>query len=210
MHSFRFAWRSCAAGLALLVPTQGEASRVELSTGFLGRVAQDGNMFDVLVGPRRLTVTGLGLHLEPTVTTVRLFVLEGSWLDAPNDADAWTVIDTVFGIASAGAGRETRVDVADFDLEAGRRYGFYITTPGGDADLIYSVGTQVGAVAAQNDELTLFEGAARTYPFFLSLAPRVWNGSILYENYVPLPAAAASMLLGLGGLAALRLKRGAC
>ncbi len=209
-------WTRICAPAALAVAISGAgAAAATLSTGFAGGNGAAGNMFDVTIGANPITVTGLELHLStadgPT-PDVFFYFREGTFQGFETDPAAWTLQDTAT-LTAAGSNAATPWDVADLTLEANTTYGFYLGASSFSMD--YTDGTSVGAVAASNADLTIFEGVGRGNPAFEEgiFTPRVWNGTIEYtlgtgeDTAVPLPAGLPLMLGALATLGMLKRRR---
>src|SRR6056297_3158943 len=194
--------RAFLAPIALCL-SFGAASASSLSTAYNSNNGQDGNMFDVLIGASDLTITSLAVNIDAQAD-MRLYLKTGSYVGSDTTASDWTLVDSISGLASAGVDNASLWDVADSNLEAGTRYGFYVTTI--DGGMNYTNGTSVGDVAASNTDLTIFEGAGKAYAFGNTFEPRVWNGTINYTatSQIPVPAALPLSMAGLGALALMR------
>ncbi|MEM8554761.1 MAG: hypothetical protein AAGF71_08015 [Pseudomonadota bacterium] len=187
----------CAA-LVAVVPAVSSAT--SLSTTYAGGNGQNGNMFDVLVGSEDITVKSFDMNVNNGSTIVEFWLKTGSAAGSLTTQGDWTLMDSV-SVTSSGNGSGTNVDVLDVVLSAGQTYGLYLTTTTGG--VAYTNGTAVGNVAAQNDDLTIYEGWGKSYAFGSTFSPRVWNGAINYEvsSNATVPVPASGMLL-IGALAA--------
>jgi hypothetical protein len=181
--------------ILLFVPIVSASAGV-LTTTFTGGLGQEGNMFDVLTASHALTVTGFDLNLDAVIVNVEVYQKSGTWVGFDQTPAAWTLIATISSVSSAGVGVPTHIDVTPFVLPASAVTALYLTatSPG----LVYSEGTLVGNVAASNADLSILEGAAKSYPFLSTFEPRVWNGSIYYTDAssVPEPSSLVFFLLG--------------
>lgn len=152
-----------------------------LTTTFNAGSGSFGNMFDVEVGGFDVTVHGLDLNLNSGFREVSLYYRTGSYTEAPNDATEWTLLETSL-VAGAGSGNPAPWTGLDFNLTANQTYGLFVYSMNGG--VFYTTGNGVGEVAAQNDDLTIFEGVGRgpdSDPFASdTFSPRVWNGTIHY------------------------------
>jgi len=195
-----------AASLALAFCAGAQAA--VLTTTFDYDRAQNGNMFDVVTKGSALTITGFDLNLDNGSHTIEIYRKDGSWLGAPNDRNAWSMVDNLT-VTGNGAGLATFLDTADFELGATSTTGLYITVSSGGY-MYYTSGTDIGNAAAQDDFMAILEGAGKSYAFGDTYAPRIWNGSIYYQpasNDVPEPGSLALFGLGMAGLGMLRRRK---
>lgn len=195
-----------AASLALAFCASAQAD--VLTTTFAYNNGHNGNMFDVVTKAKALTVTGFDLNLSFGTHTIELYRKNGSWLGAPTDSSAWSLVDTAL-LAGNGAGQATFFDVADFGMAASSMTGLYITVATGGS-LNYSDGTRIGNIYTQDDNMIILEGAGNAYAFGDVFEPRVWNGSIHYQvaaSEVPEPGSLALLGLGMAGLGMLRRRK---
>jgi hypothetical protein len=193
------------AALALLLGGVGQAKAGFLTTTYAGGNAQSGNMFDVTVAGNNLTVTGFDLNLASGTWTIQVYEKSGSWVGFSNNAAAWTLVDSITGVVSSGEGSPTFVDVADFGLQANSASALYITTTSQGGIMQYTNGTGVGNVAASNADLLIREGAGIEYAFGTTYTPRIWNGTIYYEQSTQPTAVPEPSGLALLGIAAATL-----
>ncbi|MEL6196423.1 MAG: hypothetical protein AAFT19_01125 [Pseudomonadota bacterium] len=181
-----------------------------MTTTFASNNGQSGNIFDILVGSNDITINAFDLNIDPGTNDVEFWFRVGTATGFEDKTDGWTQHDTRPGLVSSAADTPTTWDVADLTLSANTRYGLFLTSVTG-TNFNYTNGSAVGAVAAQNGDLTIFEGYGKGLPLLTgsTFAPRVWNGTIDYTVTapVPLPGALPLMLLALASGAVLTRRR---
>ncbi len=175
-----------------------------LTTLFAYNDGQDGNMFDVQVtSTTPLLVTQLALNLGSGFDgTIEIYKKSGSYVGFETNSSAWTLVDTVNNVVSAGSDTPTLIDPVDFLLPGNATTAFYITDTSGFR-FLYTVGTGAGNVAASNADLEILEGAGVAYPFESTFTPRIWDGTIFYQadsSAAPEPSTAAFLAVGALGL----------
>ncbi|TPV59827.1 PEP-CTERM sorting domain-containing protein [Aestuariibacter sp. GS-14] len=191
-------WMGVVASL-LMVAGQAQASLI--STTFASNNGQAGNMFDVVNLIGDVTVTGLDLNLDNGTHTIEVYTKSGSYSGFETTSGAWSLIGSS-AVVSSGANVATFFDVADFVLSGFTTTALYITA--NNTVMNYTNGTSVGSVYADNGELQILQGVGKGYLFDSTFSPRIWNGTIYYQQgtisseSTPAPAPAALMLLALG------------
>lgn len=205
--------RRCVRGVAaalLLSPVLSATAGV-ITTGFGGGNSASGNMFDVTTAAKSLRITGLDLNLAQGSHNLLVYTKVGAHAGFERNAGAWTLRSSILNVTSTGAGAATFVDIADFTMDAGSVWGWYVTTdiPGAGNPMVYSNGSSVISNADLSLSLTtgvsgLFGGGNGVF------TPRTWNGSIYYDvNAVPVPGSLALAGLALAGLALSRRRSSA-
>jgi hypothetical protein len=190
--------------LLLLVQAAARTEAGSLTTLFdAPGIRGSGVMFDVEVLGNPLQVTSFDLNLPTGAQTLALYSKPGTYVGFEGNAAAWTLVDILAGVAGQGAGTPTPVDFIDVTLPANATSALYLTST--DDQIVYSDGTAVGNVLADNADLRILEGTGVFYSFLPGSSPRQFNGTIHYE-LVPAPTAVALVSLGLSLLAMRRRK----
>jgi len=202
----------------------------ELTTTFQDGTGSYGILFDI-VAKRDLTVTGIDMFIDWNSgdnAEVLAYARKGSWFGFQNDPNEWPFLITNTTIhrpinfhnrTSNGPNipyekKKTSAIIPDSEfiplsVLEGETWSIYVCT--NVADLRYTLGTSIGNLFTENDDIQILEGAgaadwppfggasagivgAKEYTFY---APRVFNGNVRYEYKAECPSAAPS---GAGGV----------
>jgi len=175
-------------GDTLAVPVAGAQSTYylqygsaldSLGTSFNGGNGQSGNCFDILPSAN-IELTGFDMNIDGSgAQDVVIYIRTGSHVGNEASLTGWTRLDSVT-VTANGAGNPTYVPLSNpHAVSAGTTYGLMLVSIVADVD--YTNGTNVGAVLAQNDYLTIYEGAGISWPLNDVFTPRFWNGRIYYN-----------------------------
>jgi len=149
-----------------------------LATPYNSNNGQNGNMFDI-VALKGIEIQGFDVNID-TTATIEVYYRAGTWVGVDTSSAGWTLAGSA-STTSAGADMPSSVPLTlAVQIPAGQTYAFYVTTTAGNMN--YTNGTTVGSVAASNTDLQVLEGAGKQYPFSSTFQPRVWNGTIHYEQ----------------------------
>ncbi|SVC22583.1 uncharacterized protein METZ01_LOCUS275437, partial [marine metagenome] len=164
---------------------------VTLETTFANNNGSGGIYFQVdVLNASGITVTSLEGNFGNT-GTAQVFVRDGVV-----GSDAGTGWTEVASATISGTGRQSYN--VNFSLAAGS-HTFFFTGPPGSENYRYTNGTALGNVAAENSDLKIYEGhgsfnttpgatpGANSYHY----TPRIWNGSITYDESSPTISSAA-------------------
>jgi hypothetical protein len=102
-----------------------------LTTGFAGRFAADGNVFDIQIGAADITVTALEVNLSSGDSDMALYYRLGGYTGNISSLTGWTLWDTATALAGNPLGTPTPWDVVDQGFAAGQIYGIYVTITDG-------------------------------------------------------------------------------
>jgi hypothetical protein len=168
------------AGLALLglcAPALA-GTPDSLTTMFASDNGQDGNMFNVTAATD-IQIVSFDMNIDAGATTIEVYTCPGGYNGNELNAGAWTLVGSG-STNGVGADVATPLPFAvDIQVQAGQTMGIYLTTSSG-TDFNYTNGSTEGAVAAQNQDLTIDEGRGVQYPFVTTYTPRIWNGTLYY------------------------------
>ncbi|WP_353217358.1 PEPxxWA-CTERM sorting domain-containing protein [Sandarakinorhabdus sp.] len=208
--------RSLALALAVSVAA-GQADAATLATPLSGGNRNAGIQFDVLVGPRNLTLTALAVNIGTAFHDYAFYTIFGGIGSNSANAAAWTLRDSftdVSGQSSSYArpGEATMFDIGDLQLAANTRYGFYFTatTRSGSTRVIYS-NQAMNTVVTGHSDITVFSGIGKRLDFGGGNMGRAFNGTLAYSvDPVPEPASWGMLITGFGFVgAAARCRRAA-
>ena len=160
-----------------------------LETTFAGGNSQSGNYFQVDVAATNgIDVTSMTGNFADVLSlgagTVEVWVRDGVIGTVPGST-GWTQVATATITVPAGTSwlaPSQQTFATNFSLAAGSHTFLFSYSE----NVAYTDGTAVGAVAAQDSNLTIYEGygtadlqpdGTSAYAFF----PRVWNGSFEYD-----------------------------
>ncbi|MAG58272.1 MAG: hypothetical protein CMJ83_18450 [Planctomycetes bacterium] len=138
-------------------------------------------MFDV-VATNPVFVNDFDCNMDAGTWDVAIYVVTGggTWSGNQTNAGNWTLLTTVTGVSSAGIGNPTNLGVnLGHMIGAGATQGFYLTATNGTS-FNYTNGSSVGAVYSSDANISILEGAGKSYPFGSTFQPRVWNGTVHY------------------------------
>ncbi len=167
------------------------ASADIITTYFAANNGQSGNMFDInVLVADGVVIQAFDLNLAGGTWDVNVFTLDGSYVGSETNSAAWTLVDSVTGLASAGVDNPTFWDIADLSIDSGLQ-AFYIEVTNGTG-IRYTNGTGEGNLVSDDGNIQIFEGTGNLVNFGTQFRPRVWNGSIHYA--VPEPGAALFLL----------------
>ena len=151
-----------------------------LTTTLSGGTGQAGNQFDVIAA-KDLVIFDLSIHTSSTKqVTIEVWTKRGTFRDSQKNAKAWK---RVARTTTRGQGAQQLTPLPmdamiPVKVEADEKVAFYVTLT--TAEMRYTKGRKVGQIFASNDDLSILEGAGKSYPFKTSYVPRVWNGAIKY------------------------------
>ena len=157
-----------------------------LTTTFAAGNTHRGNMFDI-VAINEVTIDAFDAH--PTDNTdYEIYYKLGSYLGFEDNAAAWTLVGSAFGVVAQPLGTPTPLPInVGITIPAGQTYAFYVTSTNVAVAQNYTDGTTAGAVFASDANIQFLEGAGMEYPFTAGGAlytPRIFNGNIHYSTAI--------------------------
>ncbi|MFT6243481.1 MAG: hypothetical protein ACJAXI_000243 [Crocinitomicaceae bacterium] len=143
----------------------------------------DGTMFDV-VAINDIIIVCFDANFDPGTLNYEIYFKLGTAQGFEASPVAWTLVGNGFGIASAGNGNPTPLNLnSSIGVCGGDRVSFYITNTGaGSADANYTNGTAINNVGAFDANLQVRTMYGKQYPFAASYSPRRFNGTIHYNT----------------------------
>ncbi|AFL81539.1 regulatory P domain of subtilisin-like proprotein convertases [Aequorivita sublithincola DSM 14238] len=171
-----------ACGYTVTAGGAGGGTTGSLTTTFAGGNGLDGAMFDV-TAINDLTIDSFDVNLPTGADNdFEIYYKTGTWVGSNTNPGDWTLLATLTGITSAGAGLPTALNLnLGIVVPAGDRAAFYVTTTD-NGTLSYTNGTVTGNLFASDANLEFYEGRGVDYPFTGGFEPRVFNGNIHYTT----------------------------
>ncbi|MBC6982150.1 autotransporter-associated beta strand repeat-containing protein [Caulobacter sp. 17J80-11] len=168
-----------SASMAVL-GAAGAAHAQSLSTTYAGGNNQAGNLFDIQASTD-LLLTGIDqsfLAWNPG-WTYYVYIRQGG---LTGDLSEYTLLGSVSDLTVNPEGTPTHIPLTlNYGLLAGQRYGLYLTSDAGSTGVVsYTNGSAVGDIAAQNDDLTIYQGYGVASLMAGFYQPRIWNGTLSY------------------------------
>lgn len=194
---------------ASLPAPQLSPGQYSLTTTFTSNNGQDGNMFNIIVGPNPVTINYFDINMYPGTDNVAVYFRSGSYVGFESSSTGWNFAGAS-SVTSLNDDVPSRLNVGNIQLQAYQTYGFFITTAYGSAiGLNYT--NCLTSDSYTDGGLTVtagigMEGLFTTYTY----SPRMWNGTIYYtaSSAVPFPYWAIAVVFGLiATFAVLRYRR---
>ena len=159
-----------------------------------GELTWHGNMFDIVSLRTEIAIHNFHLHMlnDNDFESIVIYTKEDSHVGFERDESKWikiceTNVEPRGQLLYTALPRNAisgPVIVGPSAIQA-----FYISmTKSASTSLLYSSGTAIGNIYAQNMDVAYLEGTSNGYPLFsLFFQPRIWNGAIIY-TYQPIPS----------------------
>ncbi|MGL4596414.1 MAG: T9SS type A sorting domain-containing protein, partial [Bacteroidia bacterium] len=150
-----------------------------LLTSMSSNNGNDGNMFEVEIGPSDVSLQRLHCNVNGSGWW-HIYYRQGNYAGHETTPSDWILIDSA-QVISLGADVPTPIMI-DLNLyaTAGSVISFYVTGNGTGADINYIDGTQEGANYSADGAMAIRQGKGVTWPFAGNFSPRIWSGYIDY------------------------------
>lgn len=162
--------------------SSSEISAQSLTTTSSSNNFSNGNMFDVSNnGTSSITITGFSQNFHqyiPDVTSFEVYTRSGG---LTTSSSGWSLRNSTGSFTPQSRGTLTQLSFTSpvsITINAGETTGLYLRS---DRNNAYTNGTSVGAIAATNSNLTIYEGYGVSVLFGVFYSPRIWNGTIFYS-----------------------------
>ena len=162
--------------------SSSEISAQSLTTTSSSNNFSNGNMFDVSNnGTSSITITGFSQNFQqylPDVTSFEVYTRSGG---LTTSSSGWSLRNSTGSFTPQSRGTLTQLSFTSpvsITINAGETTGLYLRS---DRNNAYTNGTSVGAIAATNSNLTIYEGYGVSGLFGVFYSPRIWNGTIFYS-----------------------------
>jgi hypothetical protein len=162
--------------------SSSEISAQSLTTTSSSNNFSNGNMFDVSNnGTSSITITGFSQNFQqylPDVTSFEVYTRSGG---LTTSSSGWSLRNSTGSFTPQSRGTLTQLSFTSpvsITINAGETTGLYLRS---DRNNAYTNGTSVGAIAATNSNLTIYEGYGVSVLFGVFYSPRIWNGTIFYS-----------------------------
>lgn len=140
-------------------------------------------MFDVQA-LQNIILQSFDLHIaSEEEQLLKIYTKEGTFVGSESSNADWQLMSDDITVLGMGEGLKSSIPSNAFipiSITTGTRRAFYITVQ--NTVLVYSGGTQLGNVYAENVDLKIMEGSGNAYLFGAHFTPRVFNGVIRYTK----------------------------
>jgi len=161
--------------------SSSEISAQSLTTTSSSNNGSNGNMFDVSNnGTSSITITGFSQNFydQSPVASFEVYTRSGG---LTTSSSGWSLRNSTGSFTPEVRDTLTQLSFTSpvsITINAGETTGLYLRS---DANNAYTNGTSVGAIAATNSNLTIYEGYGVSLLFGYFFSPRIWNGTIFYS-----------------------------
>jgi hypothetical protein len=161
--------------------SSSEISAQSLTTTSSSNTGSNGNMFDVSNnGTSSITITGFSQNFnnQSPVASFEVYTRSGG---LTTSSSGWSLRNSTGSFTPEVRDTLTQLSFTSpvsITINAGETTGLYLRS---DRNNAYTKGTSVGAIAATNSNLTIYEGYGVYQLFGIFFSPRIWNGTIFYS-----------------------------
>ena len=160
--------------------SSSEISAQSLTTTSSSNTGSNGNMFDVSNnGTSSITITGFSQNFyQSPVASFEVYTRSGG---LTTSSSGWSLRNSTGSFTPEVRDTLTQLSFTSpvsITINAGETTGLYLRS---DRNNAYTNGTSVGAIAATNSNLTIYEGYGVSVLFGSFFSPRIWNGTIFYS-----------------------------
>jgi hypothetical protein len=160
--------------------SSSEISAQSLTTTSSSNTGSNGNMFDVSNnGTSSITITGFSQNFyQSPVASFEVYTRSGG---LTTSSSGWSLRNSTGSFTPEVRDTLTQLSFTSpvsITINAGETTGLYLRS---DRNNAYTNGTSVGAIAATNSNLTIYEGYGVSVLFGNFYSPRIWNGTIFYS-----------------------------
>ena len=161
--------------------SSSEISAQSLTTTSSSNNGSNGNMFDVSNnGTSSITITGFSQNFndQSPVASFEVYTRSGG---LTTSSSGWSLRNSTGSFTPEVRDTLTQLSFTSpvsITINAGETTGLYLRS---DRNNAYTNGTSVGAIAATNSNLTIYEGYGVSVLFGNFFSPRIWNGTIFYS-----------------------------
>ena len=162
--------------------SSSEISAQSLTTTSSSNNGADGNMFDVSNnGTSSITITGFSQNFnnQSPVASFEVYTRSGG---LTTSSSGWSLRNSTGSFTPEVRDTLTQLSFTSpvsITINAGETTGLYLRSDMNN--IAYTNGTSVGAIAATNSNLTIYEGYG-VFGFFARFySPKIWNGTIFYS-----------------------------
>jgi hypothetical protein len=161
--------------------SSSEISAQSLTTTSSSNTGSNGNMFDVSNnGTSSITITGFSqnFYYQSPVASFEVYTRSGG---LTTSSSGWSLRNSTGSFTPEVRDTLTQLSFTSpvsITINAGETTGLYLRSGSANA---YTNGTSVGAIAATNSNLTIYEGYGVYQLFGIFFSPRIWNGTIFYS-----------------------------
>jgi hypothetical protein len=138
---------------------------------------QDGHMFDMEAKGKDLAIQSIKFR-NYAAGTAEVWTRSGTHSGFAYSNAGWTQVATAATTVGSWTMQEIILDTPVL-VAAGQRQAFYITQEA-NTNLLYTAGSNINNIAFQDDNMMIYEGPPKVYPFGGQNSPAIFNGEFGY------------------------------